>query len=469
MMNGLTRIPFELGIIHFIGIAGIGMSGIAEVMLNMGYSVQGSDIVSSKITRRLKKAGIHIFLGHSSQNLNNVEVVVVSSAIKQNNEELVAARQLGIPIVKRAEMLAELMRLKLNVAIAGTHGKTTTTSLVSTVFDKAGLDPTVINGGIIRAYNSNIRIGTGDWMVVEADESDGTFNKLPATVAIVTNIDREHLDHYQSFDDLKNSFDNFVSNIPFYGAAICCIDNVEVHALVGRVKDRKILTYGFNKQADYSINYVDYRDGKTNFKLSFMGKGQKETTFNLPMMGSHNVLNSVAAIALGDFLGVEMSIIQNAIESFSGVQRRFTHVDTVRGVKIIDDYGHHPVEIAAVLKSIKDTSSGRIIAVHQPHRYSRLQLLFDEFCTCFNDADIIGISDVYSAGEKEIDGVSKEILVNGLINHGHKGAFLVNSEIELKKFFLDHTAPGDVFVCLGAGSITDWVNSLPEKLKGIDL
>ena len=469
MMNGLTRIPFELGIIHFIGIAGIGMSGIAEVMLNMGYSVQGSDIVSSKITRRLKKAGIHIFLGHSSQNLNNVEVVVVSSAIKQNNEELVAARQLGIPIVKRAEMLAELMRLKLNVAIAGTHGKTTTTSLVSTVFDKAGLDPTVINGGIIRAYNSNIRIGTGDWMVVEADESDGTFNKLPATVAIVTNIDREHLDHYQSFDDLKNSFDNFVSNIPFYGAAICCIDNIEVHALVGRVKDRKILTYGFNKQADYSITYVDYRDGKTNFKLSFMGKGQKETTFNLPMMGSHNVLNSVAAIALGDFLGVEMSIIQNAIESFSGVQRRFTHVATVRGVKIIDDYGHHPVEIAAVLKSIKDTSSGRIIAVHQPHRYSRLQLLFDEFCTCFNDADIIGISDIYSAGEKEIDGVSKEILVNGLINHGHKGAFLITSENTLKKFFLDHTSPGDVFVCLGAGSITDWVNSLPEKLKGIDL
>ena len=468
-MNGLTRIPFELGIIHFIGIAGIGMSGIAEVMLNMGYSVQGSDIVSSKITRRLKKAGIHIFLGHSSQNLNNVEVVVVSSAIKQNNEELVAARQLGIPIVKRAEMLAELMRLKLNVAIAGTHGKTTTTSLVSTVFDKAGLDPTVINGGIIRAYNSNIRIGTGDWMVVEADESDGTFNKLPATVAIVTNIDREHLDHYRSFDDLKISFDNFVSNIPFYGAAICCIDNVEVHALVGRVKDRKILTYGFNKQADYSITYVDYRDGKTNFKLSFTGKGQKETTFNLPMMGSHNVLNSVAAIALGDFLGVEMSIIQNAIESFSGVQRRFTHVDTVRGVKIIDDYGHHPVEIAAVLKSIKDTSSGRIIAVHQPHRYSRLQLLFDEFCTCFNDADIVGISDIYSAGEKEIDGVSKEILVNGLINHGHKGAFLITSENTLKKFFLDHTSPGDVFVCLGAGSITDWVNSLPEKLKGIDL
>ncbi len=464
-MNNLGRLSIELGIIHFIGIAGIGMSGIAEVMSNLGYAVQGSDIVSSKITIRLQKAGINVFLGHHSKNLKKVEVVVVSSAIKQDNVELITARLLGVPIVKRAEMLAELMRLKLNVAIAGTHGKTTTTSLVSAVFDRAGLDPTVINGGIIRAYNSNVRIGTGEWMVVEADESDGTFDKLPATVAIITNIDPEHLDHYNSFDDLKNSFDNFISNIPFYGVGICCIDHNEVHALVGRVKDRKIITYGFNKQADYSITKVDYQADRTLFDLQFLGKQQKVIKFNLPMMGSHNVLNSVAAIALGDFLGIETDKLQAAIENFSGVQRRFTHVATINGVKIIDDYGHHPVEISAVLKSVKDTTSGRIIAVHQPHRYSRLKLLFDEFCTCFNDADIVGIAPIYSAGEKELEGINDEALVDGLRNHGHKGAFLVEGDKEMKKFFLEHTSNGDVFVCLGAGSITDWANDLPFQLK----
>ncbi len=464
-MITFARLPFELGTIHFIGIAGIGMSGIAEVMSNLGYSIQGSDLVRSRITKRLESFGIEVYYGHDEKNLNQAEVVVVSSAIKNDNVELIAARQLGIPIVKRAEMLAELMRLKLNVAIAGTHGKTTTTSMVSTVFDKAGLDPTVINGGIIKAYNSNVRIGTGEWMVVEADESDGTFTKLPATVAIITNIDPEHLDHYSSFEDLKNSFDKFVSNIPFYGAAICCIDNNEVHALVGRVKDRRIITYGFNKQADYSIADVDYKADKTIFDLNFMTKSRKQKRFSLPMMGAHNVLNSVAAIALGDFLGLNLDKIKKAIENFSGVQRRFTHVDTVRGVKIIDDYGHHPVEIAAVLKSVKNTTSGRIIAVHQPHRFSRLKLLFDDFCTCFNDADIIGISDIYSAGENPIEGIDKETLVNGLINHGHKGAFLINGQNHLEQFFCKHASPGDVFVCLGAGSITEWVNELPTKLK----
>ena len=464
-MSSLTRLPFELGVIHFIGIAGIGMSGIAEVMSNLGYSVQGSDIVSSKITVRLQNIGINIFLGHNARNLENVEVAVVSSAIRGDNVELLEARQRGIPIVKRAEMLAELMRLKLNVAIAGTHGKTTTTSLVSAVFDKAGLDPTVINGGIIRAYNSNVRIGTGEWMVVEADESDGTFSKLPATVAIVTNIDREHLDHYDSFEDLKHSFDNFISNIPFYGVAICCIDNSEVHALVGRIKDRKIITYGFNKQADYSITEVDYQADRTVFKLQLLDKGVEEISFSLPMMGSHNVLNSVAAISLGDFLGLEIGKIQEALKNFSGVQRRFTHVDTINGVKIIDDYGHHPAEISAVLKSVRDTTTGRIIAVHQPHRFSRLKLLFDEFCTCFNDADLVLISDVYSAGEKELEGINKQALVDGLINHGHKRVFSLEHESQLKNFFVEHTAPGDVFVCLGAGSITDWANGLPSQIR----
>jgi len=464
-VSSLTRLPFELGVIHFIGIAGIGMSGIAEVMSNLGYSVQGSDIVSSKITVRLQNIGINIFLGHNARNLENVEVAVVSSAIRGDNVELLEARQRGIPIVKRAEMLAELMRLKLNVAIAGTHGKTTTTSLVSAVFDKAGLDPTVINGGIIRAYNSNVRIGTGEWMVVEADESDGTFSKLPATVAIVTNIDREHLDHYDSFEDLKHSFDNFISNIPFYGVAICCIDNSEVHALVGRIKDRKIITYGFNKQADYSITEVDYQADRTVFKLQLLDKGAEEISFVLPMMGSHNVLNSVAAISLGDFLGLEIGKIQEALKNFSGVQRRFTHVDTINGVKIIDDYGHHPAEISAVLKSVRDTTTGRIIAVHQPHRFSRLKLLFDEFCTCFNDADLVLISDVYSAGEKELEGINKQALVDGLINHGHKRVFSLEHESQLKNFFLEYTAPGDVFVCLGAGSITDWANGLPSQIR----
>lgn len=463
-MIAATKLPTDVGPIHFVGIGGIGMSGIAEVLLNLGYQVQGSDLKASKITDRLKSMGATIFVGQSADNLEGAEVVVISSAIKRGNPELDAARLKGLPVVRRAEMLAELMRLKSNVAIAGTHGKTTTTTMVATLLDAGKLDPTVINGGIIHAYGSNARMGQGEWMVVEADESDGTFNRLPATIAIVTNIDPEHMEHWGDFDTLRQGFLDFVSNIPFYGLAVCCTDHPEVQALVGKITDRRVVTYGFNAQADVRAINLTYKSGIAHFDIALQSEDKVIEGCTLPMPGDHNVSNALSAVAVARHLGMKLEEIRSALEGFKGVNRRFTKVGEVNGVTIIDDYGHHPVEIAAVLKAARQASEGRVIAVHQPHRYSRLHSLFDDFCACFNDADVVAIAEVFSAGEDPIDGASRDDLVTGLIRHGHRHARAIVSEEDLERLVREQAKPGDIVVCLGAGTISAWANGLPARL-----
>ncbi len=463
-MNAATKLPTQLGPIHFVGIGGIGMSGIAEVLINHGYTVQGSDLKPSKITDRLADMGARISFPQMAENLEDAEVVVISSAIKPGNPELDSARARGLPIVRRAEMLAELMRLKSNVAIAGTHGKTTTTTMVATLLDAGGIDPTVINGGIIHAYGSNARMGDGEWMVVEADESDGTFNRLPATIAVVTNIDPEHMEHYGTFDVLREAFHTFVSNIPFYGVAICNTDHPEVQALVGRVGDRRVVTYGFNRQADVRADNLRYENGQAYFDVFLQGEGVEMPDMVLPMPGDHNVSNALASIAVARHLGMKVDEIRDALKNFGGVNRRFTRVGEVEGVTIIDDYAHHPVEITAVLSAAKQATKGRVIAVHQPHRYSRLSDLFEEFCSCFNDADIVGITDIYAAGENPIEGADRDSLVAGLTAHGHRQAVAVADEAALQHFVREHCGPGDLLVCLGAGTISAWANNLPKAL-----
>ncbi len=464
MMNAATKLPGDVGAIHFVGIGGIGMSGIAEVLLNHGYTVQGSDLKASKITERLESLGAHVFEGQRAENLEAAEVVVISSAIKPGNPELDEARRRGLPVVRRAEMLAELMRLKSNVAVAGTHGKTTTTTMVATLLDAGQLDPTVINGGIIHAYGSNARVGLGEWMVVEADESDGTFNRLPATIAIVTNIDPEHMEHWGSIENLRDGFYQFVSNIPFYGLAVCCTDHAEVQALVGRVSDRRVTTYGFNAQADVRAVNLRYEKGIAHFDILLQGEDSKIEACTLPMPGDHNVSNALAAVAVARHLGMTREEIRAALAAFGGVNRRFTRVGEVNGVTVIDDYGHHPVEIAAVLKAARQASEGRVIAVHQPHRYSRLHTLFDDFCACFNEADVVAIGDVYGAGEDPIEGASRDDLVAGLIRHGHRHARAIHDEDDLERLVREQARPGDMVVCLGAGTISSWANNLPERL-----
>ena len=461
----MTKLPTDVGPIHFVGIGGIGMSGIAEVLLNLGYVVQGSDLKSSKITDRLEVLGAQIFVGQKSENLEGAAVIVISSAIKSGNVELDGARALGLPVVRRAEMLAELMRLKSNVAIAGTHGKTTTTTMVATLLDAGGLDPTVINGGIIHAYGSNARMGQGEWMVVEADESDGTFNRLPATIGVVTNIDPEHMEHWGDFDTLRQGFLNFVSNIPFYGLAVCCSDHPEVQILVGKISDRRVITYGFNAQADVRAVNLTYQRGIAHFDVLLQTEGHGIENCRLPMPGDHNVLNALAAVAVARHLGMKVDQIRGALAGFKGVNRRFTKVGEVNGVTIIDDYGHHPVEISAVLKAARQASDGRVIAVHQPHRYSRLYSLFDDFCSCFNDADVVAIAEVFSAGEDPIEGVSRNDLVAGLVRHGHRNAHAIVSEDDLERLIREQTKSGDIVVCLGAGTISAWANGLSARLQ----
>ena len=461
----VTKLPTDVGPIHFVGIGGIGMSGIAEVLLNLGYRVQGSDLKASKITKRLEELGATVFEGQRAGNLDGAEVVVISSAIKPGNPELDAARATGMPVVRRAEMLAELMRLKSNIAVAGTHGKTTTTTMVATLLDAGGIDPTVINGGIIHAYGSNARMGEGEWMVVEADESDGTFNRLPATIAIVTNIDPEHMEHWGTIENLRQGFLDFVSNIPFYGLAVCCTDHPEVQALVGRVTDRRITTFGFNAQADVRAINLHYKGGKAHFDIALQADDRVIEGCVLPMPGDHNVSNALAAVAVSLHLGMTGDQIRDALAAFGGVNRRFTKVGEVNGVTIIDDYGHHPVEIAAVLRAARQASEGRVIAVHQPHRYTRLHSLFDDFCTCFNDADVVGIGEVYAAGEQVIEGATRDDLVAGLIRHGHRHARAVTSEDDLERLVREQARPGDIVVCLGAGTISAWANGLPARLS----
>ncbi|HVZ99960.1 MAG TPA: UDP-N-acetylmuramate--L-alanine ligase [Caulobacterales bacterium] len=461
-------IPFDTGAVHFVGIGGIGMSGIAAVMKNLGYEVTGSDAKEGANTERLRAQGIPVAIGHKAENAAHAGVVVISSAIKNGNPEVDTARARGVPIVRRAEMLAELMRLKWTVAIGGTHGKTTTTSMIAALLEAGAKDPTVINGGIINAYGNNTRMGEGDWMVVEADESDGTFTRLRATAVVVTNMDPEHLDHYGSAEAMNAAYQTFVENIPFYGFAVMCLDHPHVQALAARVRDRRVITYGFNPQADVCASNVrPSRDGSTFDVIARRrGEGPGVTMHDLflPVVGRHNVQNAVAAIAVARELGVTDNDVRKGLKKFAGVKRRFSTTGYWNDVRIVDDYGHHPVEIAAVLNAARELTNGRVIAVVQPHRYSRLRDLFQDFSTCFNDADIVAIADVYAAGEAPIDGVNADALAASLKSHGHRDARRLASLDDLPDFVRREAQAGDIVVCLGAGDITAYANALPSKL-----
>ncbi len=461
-----SGMPFETGPIHFVGIGGIGMSGIAEVMLNLGYVVQGSDMRENSNVERLRKLGAQIYIGQKAEQVHGAGAIVMSSAIKADNPELVEARAKQIPVVRRAEMLAELMRLKWAIAVGGTHGKTTTTTMIAALMEGGGFDPTVINGGIINAYGSNAKLGGSKWMVVEADESDGSFLKLFPTIAVVTNIDPEHMEHYGEFDVLRAAFDTFVENLPFYGFAVLCVDHPEVQALVGRITDRRLITYGFNPQADICAQNLRAQAGGTKFDVLFRARDGETalwTDLFLPMAGKHNTQNVLSAIAVVKELGASEQQVRDGLASFGGVKRRFTHIGTWNDVQIIDDYGHHPVEIEAVLQAAREVTTGKVHAVVQPHRYSRLNDLFEDFCTCFNEADGVYVAPVYSCGETPIEGADRDGLVAGLRAHGHRNVNAVTRESLAEKLII-HIEPGDTIVCLGAGDITYWAAELPDSL-----
>ena len=463
-------IPFDLGPVHFIGIGGIGMSGIAEIMLHSGYTVQGSDARASANTERLQKLGAKIFIGHDAAHVEGASAIVYSTAVKPDNVEMVAGRERRLPLVRRAEMLAELMRLKNSIAVGGTHGKTTTTSLVACLLDAGGLDPTVVNGGIIDAYGTNAKVGEGDWIVVEADESDGTFLRLRSTVAVVTNIDPEHLDHYGDFEAVKKAFLDFVENIPFYGFAAVCTDHPEVRAMASRVSNRRLITYGTNPQAEVRATRMAMGPEGADFDVVITplhGEAMTLQALHMPMAGEHNVLNALAAIAVARELGVSDADIAKGLDCFGGVRRRFTTTGTTNGVRLVDDYGHHPVEITAVLKAARAVSSGRVIAVVQPHRYSRLRDLFDDFCGAFNDADVVIVANVYPAGEAPIEGYDRDSLVEGLRRWGHRHATALDSPATLAAQVAAETKPGDLVLCLGAGDITAWAYALPGQLEAL--
>ena len=463
----MKGVGIDIGTIHFVGIGGIGMSGIAEVMHNLGYTVQGSDVAEGYAIEGLRKRGIKVMIGHAPENVEGAAVVVVSTAIKRANPEVACAYEHRIPVVRRAEMLAELMRLKSTVAVAGTHGKTTTTSMVAALLDAGHIDATVINGGIINSYGSNARLGTSDWMVVEADESDGSFLRLDGTIAVVTNIDPEHLDHYGSFDAIKDAFVEFVENVPFYGAAILCLDHPEVQNILPRIRDRRVVTYGFSAQADVRATFVAPEAGGNRFEVvvrSRDGETRAIPDVVLPMPGKHNVQNALAAIAVALELGVSDEQIRTGFARFGGVKRRFTKVGEANGVTVIDDYGHHPVEIRAVLAAAREATQGRVIAVCQPHRYSRLASLIEEFETAFNDADMVYVTPVYAAGEAPIEGVDAAALVAGLKARGHRAAAEIADAESLARELVRVAKPGDLVVCLGAGDITKWAAGLAEAM-----
>ncbi|MEE8393747.1 MAG: UDP-N-acetylmuramate--L-alanine ligase, partial [Rhodospirillales bacterium] len=456
---------------HFVGIGVIGMSVIAEILHNLGYSVQGSDMADNANVQRLRRLSIPVSVGHAGENLGDAHVVVVSSAVREDNQEVVEARKRLLPVVRRAEMLGELMRLKWSIAVGGTHGKTTTTSLIAAILDAAGMDPTVINGGILNSWGTNARLGGGEWMVAEADESDGTFLKLPAVIAVVTNIDPEHLEHFGSFDALRDAFTSFVENIPFYGFAALCIDHPEVQAMISRISDRRFVTYGFSPQADVrAVNLKTGTDG-TFFDVVVTGRKADECrTINglrLPMLGRHNVQNSLAAVSIALELGIDEKVISRGLADFEGVKRRFTMTGEVDGIRVIDDYGHHPVEITAALEAARTTCKGQVIAVVQPHRFTRLRDLFDDFCTCFNDADTVLVADVYPAGEEPIEGFDSDALIDGLRRRGHRSVLALEKPEVLAETIDRLAAPGDLVICLGAGSITAWANALPGELTDL--
>ncbi len=465
-----ASMPLNVGILHFVGIGGIGMSGIAEILHNLGYKVQGSDIAEGANVDRLRGLGIKVAIGHDAINIKNASAIVISSAVKSDNPEVVGARAARIPVVRRAEMLAELMRLKMSVAIAGTHGKTTTTSLMAALFDAAKLEPTVINGGIINAYGTNAKIGAGEWMVVEADESDGTFIKLPATIAVVTNIDPEHLDYFGSFDNLRKAFHQFIDNIPFYGFGVMCIDHPEVQALIGKVRDRRIMSYGMSPQADIRAVNIRRADAGQIFDVEIAESDEVIKDIFLPMYGEHNIRNALAIVSVAQELSIDNETLKGAFAKFGGVKRRFTPTGTVNGITIIDDYAHHPVEIQATLKAARESiaaTDGKVIAVVQPHRYTRLRDLFEQFCTCFNDADCVVVADVYSAGEEPIEGISRDALVEGLQSAGHRYVVALSDQKALAGTVLSIAQSGDLVVCLGAGSISKWANSLPREMENL--
>jgi UDP-N-acetylmuramate--alanine ligase len=459
-----ARMPTDIGTIHFVGIGGIGMSGIAEVMHNLGYAVQGSDIAEGYVVEGLRARGIPVMIGHRAENLGDAAVVVTSTAVKRDNPEVVQALENRVPVVRRAEMLAELMRLKRTVAVAGTHGKTTTTSMVAALLDAGGVDPTVINGGIINSYGSNARLGESDWMVVEADESDGSFLRLDGTIAIVTNIDPEHLEHYGSFDRIKAAFVEFIENVPFYGCAVLCIDHPEVQAVIPFVRDRRVVTYGYSAQADVrGENVIPYPGGnRFDAVIRQRDGGQRRIEgIELPMPGRHNVQNALAAVAVASEMGVSDDLIRTGFAKFTGVKRRFTKVGEVGGATIIDDYGHHPVEIRAVLAAAREgVGTGRVIAVVQPHRYTRLRDHMDDFQAAFNDADVVYAAPVYAAGEAPIGGVDSTAMVEGMKARGHRNAQTIAGPDDLADALADVVQPGDMVVCLGAGDITKWAAGL---------
>ena len=469
------RMADDIGLIHFIGIGGIGMSAIAEVLHNLGYPVQGSDQNDGANVQRLREKGITVHVGHSAENLGASEVVVTSTAIKMDNPERLEAKERGLPLVRRAEMLAELMRFKQSIAVGGTHGKTTTTSMVGQLLEAGGLDPTIINGGILNAIGTNARMGDGSWMVVEADESDGTFLRLPADVVIVTNIDPEHLDHYGTFDKAKDAFKTFVENVPFYGFGVMCIDHPEVQALVARIEDRRIVTYGNNPQAEYRFCNVQPEGATSRFDIEIhdrkSGENQLMEGLVLPMPGIHNVSNATAAVAVAHKLGASEEAIRNGLANFKGVRRRFTPMGSWNGVEIFDDYAHHPVEISAVLKAartaVRSAGDGRVIAIKQPHRYTRLSDLFDEFSACFNDADTVLIAPVYAAGEEPIEGADSVSLASAIKSGGHRDVRSIESPVEIAPLIHEIAKPGDFVVFLGAGNITSWAQALPGELAEI--
>jgi UDP-N-acetylmuramate--alanine ligase len=464
----MRALPIDIGPLHFVGIGGIGMSGIAEILHNLGYVVRGSDAADGANVRRLQSLGIQVAVGHRPENLGDARVVVISSAVKPDNPEVKAARARLLPVVRRAEMLGELMRLKWAVAVAGTHGKTTTTSMIGALLETAGRDPTIINGGIINAHGTNAHLGSGEWMVVEADESDGTFVKLPSTIAVITNIDPEHLDHYGSVEALHQGFESFAGNVPFYGLDILCIDHPVVQGLIPRLSERRIVTYGFSPQAE--IRAVDVNLGRDGARYDVVIVDRRNNStrtisgLTLPMFGRHNVQNSLAAVAVAQELKIDDQVLHEALAGFKGVKRRFTKVGEAHGITIIDDYAHHPVEIAAVLSAARDATAGSVIAVVQPHRYSRLASLFNEFCTCFNDADAVVVADVYPAGEAPIEGASRDALVEGLRARGHRNVLPLASPAALAATIERIAKPGDLVVCLGAGSITNWAANLPAEI-----
>jgi UDP-N-acetylmuramate--alanine ligase len=464
----MRALPLSIGTIHFVGIGGIGMSGIAEVLYTLGYSVQGSDIADGANVRRLREAGIAVAIGHDGANIGAAQVVVVSTAVQSDNPEVRAARSRLIPVVRRAEMLAELMRLRWAIAVAGTHGKTTTTSLVATVLEAAHLDPTVINGGIINAYGTNTRLGSGDWMVVEADESDGSFLRLPATIAVVTNMDPEHLDHWGTGEAMVAGYEHFVQNIPFYGFAVLCIDHPAVQQMIPRLSDRRIITYGFSPQADVRAERLVPDKMGSTFEVTVTdrtrNRSRRMQPIRLPMLGSHNVQNAMAAIAIGTEMEIDDATLRSAFAAFKGVKRRFTKTGEAGGITVIDDYGHHPVEIAAVLKAARQAGARDVVAVVQPHRYTRLASLFEAFCTCMNDAGTVIVADVYAAGEPPIEGVDRDALVEGLRAHGHRSVVPLPGPEHLAEMLHAIARQGDFVVCLGAGNITHWAAALPDQL-----